>query len=81
MPFCPSGGVIHTDAEIASAIKGVEGCFAREFEGCTLTTLYCPGDDLSDECSRRAADCGADEAIIICSNFNVDCLAETALWS
>lgn len=64
---------IYTDAEIASAIRMVKDSFFWEFEGgCTLTALYYSGDDLSDECSRRAANYGADEAIIICSNFDVD---------
>ena len=63
---------IYTDDEIASALKVVKDYFAMEFEGCTLTKLYYPGDALSDECRKRAASYGADEAIIICADFHVD---------
>ncbi len=62
---------IYTDADIEAAFKTVEKYFAKEFDGCTLTKLWYPGDSLVEEfwdCARRY---GADEAIVLYSCFNV----------
>lgn len=59
---------IYTDAEIEAAFKTVKSYFSKEFDGCTLTKLYYPGDKFQE----RTAQYDADKAIIICSSFDVD---------
>lgn len=63
---------IYTDAEIEAAFKTVKDYFSSEFDGCTLTKLYYPGDTFADEFSEWATQYEADEAIVIYSDFDVD---------
>ena len=63
---------IYSDAEIEAAFKAVKDYFHAEFDGCTLTKLNYPGDTYADEFNRWAEQYGADEAIVILSNFDVD---------
>lgn len=63
---------IYTDDEIESALQTVKNYFAKEFDGCTLTKLYYPGDTYSDEFQEYAQKYNADEAIIFYSSFDVD---------
>ena len=46
--------------------------FAMNFDGCTLTKLYYPGDSYADKFDEWAAQYNADEAIVIMSSFDVD---------
>lgn len=63
---------IYIDSDIESAFQTVKDYFSKEFEGCTLTKLYYPGDTFADEFTEWAMQYDADEAIIIYSSFNVD---------
>lgn len=63
---------LYTDEEIEAAFRTVEDYFSKEFSGCTLTKLYYPGDTFSGAFQEWAAQYEADEAIIICSSFDVD---------
>ena len=63
---------IYTDDDIESAFQTVKDYFSKEFDGCTLTKLYYPGDAFADEFQEWAAQYNADEAIIIYSSFDVD---------
>lgn len=63
---------IYTDDEIESAFQTVEDYFSEEFDGCTLTELYYPGDMYADAFQECAARHNADEAIILFSSFDVD---------
>lgn len=63
---------IYKDSEIESAFQTVKDYFSREFDGCTLTRLYYPGDACSGEFAEWADQYDADEAIVICSDFDVD---------
>ena len=63
---------IYTDAEIEAAFNTVKDYFSGEFDGCTLTKLYYPGDIFADEFSEWATQYEADEAIVIYSDFDVD---------
>lgn len=62
---------IYTDDEIEAAFQTVKDYFSKEFDGCTLTKLYYPGDTFADEFSEWATQYGADEAIVIYSSFDV----------
>lgn len=63
---------IYTDDEIESAFQTVMDYFSQEFDGCTLTKLYYPGDTFADEFSEWAAQYETEEAIVIYSDFDVD---------
>ena len=63
---------IYSDADIEAAFKAVKEYFHAEFDGCTLTKLYYPGDTYADEFDRWAEQYGAAEAIVILSSFDVD---------
>lgn len=63
---------IYTDDEIESAFQTVKDYFSKEFDGCTLTKLYYPGDSFSDVFDEWAKQYDADEAIVIYSDFEVD---------
>lgn len=63
---------IYTDDEIESAFQTVKDYFSREFDGCTLTKLYYPGDTFSAEFDEWAEQYDTDEAIVLYSDFDVD---------
>lgn len=63
---------IYTDDDIEAAFQTVKDYFSREFDGCTLTKLYYPGDTFADEFQEYAAKHNADEAIFLYSSFDVD---------
>lgn len=63
---------IYSDDDIEAAFQTVKEYFKDEFDGCTLTKLYYPGDTRTDEFNEWAENFGADEAIIILSSFDVD---------
>lgn len=58
--------------DIEAAYQTVKDYFSSEFDGCTLTKLYYPGDTYADEFSECAEQYDADEAIVIFSSFDVD---------
>ena len=62
---------IYSEEDIESAIQVISDYFDKEFEGCTLTELYYPGDSYADEFNEFAEIYGADEAIILMSSFEV----------
>lgn len=61
---------IYADTEIEAAFLVVKDYFSREFDGCTLTRLYYPGDSFADEFREWAEDYDADEAIVLRSCFD-----------
>ena len=63
---------IYSDDDIEAAYQAIKEYFSNEFDGCTLTKLYYPGDTYSDEFKEWAEHYDADEAIVILSSFNVD---------
>lgn len=63
---------LYSDADIKAAFNTVKRYFGREFDGCTLTELYYPGDSYADKFAAAAEQFDADEAIIIISSFDVD---------
>lgn len=63
---------IYSDEDIEAAFQTVKEYFGSEFDGCTLTKLYYPGDAYADEFYEWAKQYGADEAIVILSSFDVD---------
>lgn len=63
---------IYTDDEIEAAFQTVKDYFAQEFDGCTLTKLYYPGDGFADEFGDWAAQYKAEEAVVLYSSFDVD---------
>ena len=63
---------IYSDNDIEAAFQTVKDYFSEEFDGCTLTKLYYPGDAYSDEFNEWAEQYDADEAIVILSSFDVD---------
>lgn len=63
---------IYSDDDIEAAFKTVKDYFGNEFDGCTLTKLYYPGDTYVDEFNEWAERYDADEAIVILSSFDVD---------
>lgn len=63
---------IYTDDDIESAFQTVTDYFSKEFDGCTLTKLYYPGDAFEGEFQEWAVQYDADEAIVIVSSFDVD---------
>lgn len=63
---------IYSDDDIDKAFQTVKDYFKKEFDGCTLTKLYYPGDDHADEFKEWAKQYDADEAIVISSSFDVD---------
>ena len=63
---------IYSDDDIESAYQTVEDYFSDEFDGCTLTKMYYPGDTYADEFNEWAEQYDADEAIVILSSFDVD---------
>ncbi|MCD8254129.1 MAG: hypothetical protein LUC36_01090 [Oscillospiraceae bacterium] len=63
---------IYSDDDIEAAFKAVKDYFSQEFDGCTLTQLYYPGDSYADEFNEWAERYGSDEAIVILSSFDVD---------
>ena len=62
---------IYSEEDIESAVQVISDYFDKEFEGCTLTELYYPGDSYADEFNEFAEIYGADEAIILMSSFDV----------
>lgn len=63
---------IYSNDDIEAAFQTVKDYFSQEFDGCTLTQLYYPGDIYADEFNEWAERYGSDEAIIILSSFDVD---------
>ena len=63
---------IYSDNDIEAAFQTVKDYFRNEFDGCTLTKLYYPGDAYVDEFNEWAEQYDADEAIVILSSFDVD---------
>ncbi len=63
---------IYSEDDLETAYETVKDYFSSEFDGCTLTTLYYPGDTYADEFDEWAEQYGFEEAIVICSAFDVD---------
>ena len=63
---------IYTDSDIEAAFQTVKDYFSAEFDGCTLTKMYYPGDTYADEFDEWAERYNADEAIVLLSSFDVD---------
>ena len=63
---------IYSDDDIEAAFQTVKQYFQSEFDGCTLTKLYYPGDTYGDEFNAWAQRYAADEAIVLFSSFDVD---------
>lgn len=65
---------IYSNDDIDSAFETVKTYFKKEFEGCTLTKLYYPGDgsNYTAECKKWAEFFNADDAIVLLSSFDVD---------
>ena len=63
---------IYSDDDIEAAYQTVKDYFSNNFDGCTLTKLYYPGDTYADEFNEWAEQYDADEAIVILSSFDVD---------
>lgn len=63
---------IYTDADIEKAMQVVKDYFSKNFNGCTLTKLYYPGDSFAGEFSKYAEQYKAEEAIVLYSSFVVD---------
>lgn len=62
---------IYSDSDIEAAHQTVKDYFRSEFDGCTLTKLYYPGDTYADEFHEWAEQYDADEAIVILSSLDV----------
>ena len=63
---------IYADDDIEAAYQTVKDYFSSEFDGCTLTKIYYPGDTYADEFIEWAEQYNADEAIVILSSFDID---------
>ncbi len=63
---------LYTQKEIQSAINTIKREFRRQWNGCTLTEIYYAGDAASKERQDWADRNGADEVIVLLSNFDVD---------
>ena len=59
-------------AEIAHAMDQVEDHFRKEFDGCKLLNLRYDEEKTRAEAEEWAAQYGADEAIVLLSDFEVD---------
>ena len=62
----------YSKAEIARAMDQVEDYFKKEFDGCKLLTLCYDEEKTFAEAEEWAAQYGADEAIVLYSDFEVD---------
>ena len=63
---------IYSDDDIEAAYQTVKDYFSSEFDGCTLTKIYYPGDTYVDEFFEWTKQYNDDEAIVILSSFEVD---------
>ncbi|MBQ4333187.1 MAG: hypothetical protein IJC33_05370 [Clostridia bacterium] len=63
---------IYTEEEIRQAIDVVLQDFKRDFEGCTLLEIGYAGDDRQDGWQEFAQRHGADQVIVLLSEFYVD---------
>ncbi len=63
---------LYTDDDIKDAVDTVIPYFEAEFEGCTLTQISYPGDDLSDVFNEWAERYKSDEAIVLLSSFETE---------
>ena len=61
---------IYSDNDIEAAFQTIKNYFSGEFDGCTLTWMYYPGDTFADEFIEWAEQYDADEAIVILSSFD-----------
>ena len=62
----------YSEAEIARAMDQVEDYFRKEFDGCKLLNLRCDEEKTRAEAEEWAQQYGADEAIVLYSDFEVD---------
>ena len=62
----------YSKAEIARAMDQAEDHFKIEFDGCKLLTLCYDEEKTFAEAEEWAAQYGADEAIVLLSDFEVD---------
>ena len=62
----------YSKAEIARAMDRVEDHFRNEFDGCKLLNLRYDEEKTRAEAEEWAAQYGADEAIVLLSDFEVD---------
>lgn len=62
---------IYSDDDIEAAFQTVKNYFCNEFDGCTLTKIYYPGDTYADEFNEWSKQYDAAEAIVILSSFDV----------
>ena len=62
----------YSKAEIARAMDQVEDHFRNEFDGCKLLNLRYDEEKTLAEAEEWAAQYGADEAIVLLSDFEVD---------
>ena len=60
------------EAEIARAMDQVEDHFRKEFDGCKLLNLRCDEEKTLAEAKEWAQQYGADEAVVLYSDFEVD---------
>lgn len=63
---------VYTEQEIRSAMQPVKRYFAREFNGCTLLFLTYNEEKTLESAKAWAENYGADEAIVLLSDFYVD---------
>jgi len=62
---------IYSQTEISAAIRVAMSYFKNHFDGCTLTAIRYAGDDRAAVYGSWARQYGADEAIILLSDFEV----------
>ena len=62
----------YSKAEISRAMDQVEDHFRNEFDGCKLLNLRYDEEKTQAEAEEWAAQYGADEAIVLYSDFEVD---------
>lgn len=62
---------IYSEREISSAMNVALWNFFRDFDGCSMKTIRYAGDEKCEASSEWAARQGADEAIILLSDFVV----------
>ena len=62
----------YSEKEIRAAMRTAVRYFEREFDGCTLLSIYYDESKVKDAEPEWAAQYDADEAIVLLSSFHVD---------
>ncbi len=70
---------IYTDSDINAAIQTIKDYFAQNLDGCKLTEIGYIGDDSASSFAMWAERFQTDEAIILCSSFDVDPSADNVI--